>query len=46
MESHLTEQELAQHVDAIVLDKQDQLREEILENVEECSECKVEISCV
>jgi anti-sigma factor RsiW len=43
MESHLTENELAQYVDALLSDKQDQLPEEILEHVEECFECKMEI---
>ena len=43
METHLTEQELAQYVDALVLDQQDQLPEEILEHVAERFECKVEI---
>lgn len=40
---HLTENEIAQYVDALVSDKQDQLPEEILEHVEECVECKMEI---
>jgi hypothetical protein len=43
MNKHPTEQELAQYVDALVLDKQDQLPEEMLEHVEECFECKVEV---
>lgn len=40
---HLTEQELAQYVDALISDKQDQLSEEIGAHVEGCLECKVEI---
>lgn len=40
---HLAENEIAQYVGALVLDRQDQLPEEILEHVEECYECKVEI---
>jgi hypothetical protein len=43
LESHLSEQELAQYVDALVLDKEDELPQEVLEHVAECFECKVEI---
>ena len=43
MESHLSEQELAQYVDALVLDKEDELPQEVLEHVAECFECKIEI---
>jgi hypothetical protein len=43
METHLTEQELAQYVDALVLNEPDQLPEEVLEHVAECFECKGEI---
>ena len=39
----LTEIEIAEYVDALVTDKQDQLPEDILEHVEECVLCKVEI---
>lgn len=41
--THLDEQELAQYVDALISDKQDHLPEEILEHVEECLECKLEV---
>ena len=40
---HLDEQELAQYIDALMFDKQGQLPEYILEHVEECFGCKVEI---
>ena len=43
MENHLPEEQLALYVDALVLDQQDQLPEEILEHVEECEECKMEV---
>jgi len=40
---HLTEMEIAQYVDALVAEKQDQLPKGILEHVEECLECKKEV---
>lgn len=40
---HLTENEIAQYVDALVSEKQDQLPEEILQHVEECFECKADL---
>jgi hypothetical protein len=43
METHLTEEESASYVDALVLDKQAQLPEEIREHVAECFECKAEV---
>jgi hypothetical protein len=43
MNRHLAENEIAQYVDALVSNKQDQLPEKILEHVEECLECKKEI---
>lgn len=43
MDKHLTEQELAQYVDALVLEKQDQLPEDMREHAAECRECKVEV---
>lgn len=43
METHMIKQELAQYVDALVLDQQDQLRNQILEHVEDCMNCKKEI---
>ena len=39
--NHLTENQLALYVDALVSYNQDQLPEEILEHVEECPDCKV-----
>jgi hypothetical protein len=36
MEMHLAKLELAQYVNALASDRQDQLPEEILEHVEEC----------
>lgn len=46
MERHLTEEEIALYVDALVLDNQDELPEEVQEHVAECFERKVEIICV
>jgi len=43
MERHLTEQEIAQYVDAIEAETANQLPENILAHVEECLECKIEI---
>ena len=43
MEQHLAENEIALYVDALIADRQVQLPQEILEHVEECFECKVEI---
>jgi hypothetical protein len=43
MESHLREQELAQYVDALATDQQDRVPQEILEHVQECFACKVEV---
>jgi len=40
---HLTEQKIAQYVDVHMLEEQGQLPEYILEYVEECLECKMEI---
>ena len=40
---HLDENEIAQYVDAQMLDTQNQLPAEMLEHVEDCFECKVEI---
>lgn len=41
--THLTEVELALYVDAIVLDAQVKLPEDILDHVADCTECKVEL---
>ena len=41
--THLTEQEIALYVDALVLDQQNQLPEEIREHVKKCFGCKVEV---
>jgi hypothetical protein len=43
IEPHLTEQELAQYVDALILDKQDQLPEEIRAHVADCVQRKKNI---
>jgi len=43
MGNHLSDEQLAHYVDALVSDHLDQLPEEILEHVEECFECKVTI---
>lgn len=43
MDKHLTEQELAQYVEALVLEKQGQLPENMREHVADCFQCKVEI---
>ena len=40
---HLSEMQLAQYVDALMLDTQDQLPEEILAHVADCIECKVDV---
>jgi len=40
----LNEQEIAQYVDALMLDEQGQLPKYILEHVEECAECKIGIT--
>ena len=43
MEEHLTEEELAQYVDSLVLDKQGRVPAGLLEHVADCYDCKVEI---
>ena len=43
---HLSEEQLALYVDALVFDKQGQLPEEFLGHVEECLECKISIMTV
>jgi hypothetical protein len=43
METHLDENEIALYVDAIEAENQDELSKEILDHVEECSKCKMEI---
>lgn len=43
VETHLSEEEIAVYIDALVLDVQDHLPEEMKEHVVECLECKVEV---
>lgn len=43
MESHLDENELAQYVEAIALNRQNELPKGILEHIAQCFECKVEV---
>jgi hypothetical protein len=40
---HLTVEQLALYLDALVLEKQDQIPEGIKEHMAKCYECKVEI---
>lgn len=42
MENHLSEEQLAIYIDALISDKQDQLPKKFLEHLEECFEGKVE----
>lgn len=42
MDKHLTENEITLYIDALVLNIQDHLPEEIRDHVAECFECKVE----
>lgn len=43
MERHLTDEEIALYVEALELKKQERLSEAILDHVQECLECKMEI---
>ncbi len=43
MKRHLDENEIAAYVDALEAGTQDTLSERILDHVEECIECKMEI---
>jgi len=46
VENHLSENEIAQYMEALAANKQAQLPEKIMEHVEESFERKVEIICV